>query len=164
MRYVLYGALGIIIAIGVAMAFAPRHEVVTEIVIDAAPAEVWEVLADGERYAEWNPFIVSMEGDLEAGTTLQITLQPASGRRMVFRPLVLTVEPARELRWLGQFFMPRIFDGEHYFLLEERDGAAHLTHGERFSGALLMFIDPESFRGDFEAMNTALKERVESLR
>ena len=164
MRYVLYGALSIFLVIVVAMVFAPNHRVVTEISIDAAPADVWNVLADGARYPEWNPFIVRMDGELTPGATLQNTLQPEPGRQMVFRPLVLTVEPERELRWLGRLFIPRIFDGEHYFLLEERNGATHLTHGENFTGALLLFIDPESFRANFEAMNLALKERAEGLR
>ena len=164
MRYVLYGALSIFLAIVVATVFAPTHRVVTDISIDAPAADVWNVLADGARYGEWNPFIVRMDGELTPGATLQNTLQPEPDRQMVFRPVVLTVLPERELRWLGHLFIPRIFDGEHYFLLEERDGATHLTHGEIFTGALLLFIDPDSFRANFEAMNVALKERVEGLR
>jgi hypothetical protein len=37
---------------------------------------------------------------------------------MHFKPTILTVRPKRELRWLGHLFVPGIFDGEHYFLLE----------------------------------------------
>ena len=37
---------------------------------------------------------------------------------MTFRPEVLRCEPGRELRWLGHFLVPGLFDGEHAHLLE----------------------------------------------
>lgn len=157
----LLAAAGAVAAL-VAGAFAPRVEVVTGIDIDAPPAVVWSVLADTAAYGEWNPFIVSLDGNLVEGATLVNTLQPAGGGEMTFRPVVLTVEPERELRWFGRFLLPRLADGEHYFLLEARGGGARLTHGERFHGVAFWFVDAAEFRSDFEAMNTALKARAEA--
>ena len=81
---------------------------------------------------------------------------------MTFRPTVLRAEPERELRWLGRLLLPRIFDGEHYFVIEDHEGGTRLVHGERFHGVLLWFIDANQFRADFERMNAALKARVEA--
>lgn len=145
-----------------AFVFAPQKEIVTEIDIDAPPSEVWSVLADPAGYPDWNPFLVSMEGELAEGATLTNRMRPAGGSEMTFRPTVLKVEPERELRWLGRLFVPRIFDGEHYFLLREHEGGTRLVHGERFHGIGLWLIDPERFRADFEAMNVALKARAEA--
>lgn len=145
-----------------AFAFAPRNEIRTTVDIDATPAEVWAVLADPAGYPEWNPFLVRMEGEIAEGATLTNTMRPAGGSEMTFRPTVLKVEPERELRWLGRLFVPRLFDGEHYFLLEVHDAGTRLVHGERFHGIGLWFIDVDRFRSDFEAMNAALKARVES--
>ena len=36
--------------------------------IDARPEVVWGVLADFERYPEWNPSLPSIAGDLRVGT------------------------------------------------------------------------------------------------
>lgn len=144
-----------------AFAFAPAREIVTEIEIDATPGKVWSVLADPAGYADWNPFLVSMEGEIAEGATLTNRMKPAGGGEMTFRPTVLKVEPGKELRWLGRLLLPRIFDGEHYFILEERDGGTRLVHGERFHGVGLWLIGVERFRADFEAMNAALKARAE---
>ncbi len=150
------------VAIAAAVVFAPRAEVVTEIRIAATPAQVWAVLADPEGYETWNPFLVRMEGEVAEGARLTNTMRPGGGSgEMTFRPVLLKVVPGKELRWLGRLFVPRIFDGEHYFLLDERDGGTRLVHGERFHSVGLWFIDVGRFRPDFEAMNAALKARVE---
>ena len=158
---VMIAAVGIILLVAAAFALAPRHELTTEVTIDAPPAIVWSVLATPAGYREWNPFLVSMEGELVEGATLTNRMNPSGGSEMTFRPTVLKVEPERELRWLGRLFLPRIFDGEHYFLLQAQDGGTRLIHGERFRGIGLWFIGVEQFRADFEAMNQALKARAE---
>jgi len=38
---------------------------------------------------------------------------------MDFEPTLLTVKEFHELRWVGRLLMPGIFDGEHYFKLQE---------------------------------------------
>ena len=38
----------------------------TEIEISASDEEVWQVLSDFDAYPEWNPFIKTIEGKLEA--------------------------------------------------------------------------------------------------
>ncbi|MFN7003616.1 MAG: SRPBCC domain-containing protein, partial [Roseinatronobacter sp.] len=57
--------------------------------------------------------------------------------------------------------LPRLFDGEHYFLLFAEDGGTRLVHGERFHGLLLWFVDVQQFRPGFEAANEGLKARAE---
>ena len=47
-----------------------RHELRTEITIDAPPETVWEVVTDLAQYAEWNPFIVSAVGEAAVGERL----------------------------------------------------------------------------------------------
>lgn len=145
-----------------AFAFAPQAEIVTRIDIDATPEAVWIVLTDTNAYPDWNPFLVRMEGELVEGGVLTNTMKPSNGAAMTFRPTILKVVPARELRWLGRLALPRIFDGEHYFMLQPHEGGTRLVHGERFAGVLLWFIDPRRFQADFEALNHALKRRVEA--
>ena len=164
MNILLAAACAAILLVAGAFTFAPRADIVTEIDIDAPPSVVWAVLADPAGYRDWNPFLVSMEGELVEGATLTNTMRPAGSSEMTFRPTVLTVVPEQELRWLGRFLLPRIADGEHYFLLEARGGGTRLVHGETFRGVVFWLIDAERFRADFEAMNAALKARAEEIR
>ena len=60
---------------------------------------------------------------------------------MTFRPTVLTVIPNAELRWRGRFLLPGIFDGEHYFQINQvATRCVSLIQGEKFSGILVPFV------------------------
>lgn len=140
-------------------------ELRTEIDIDAPPAAVWAVLTDFGAYSQWNPFIPHLAGELRVGAKLEVLLSPPEGTEMTFRPRVLVVEPERELRWKGKFFIPGLFDGEHFFRLTEiAPGRTRLQHGEDFSGVLVKILGKaltNTARG-FVYMNQALKKTVEA--
>ncbi|KRW94064.1 SRPBCC family protein [Paracoccus sp. MKU1] len=70
-----------------AFAFAPRQEVVTEVGIDATPAQLWALLGDPGSYRDWNPFIVSVEGALAEGETLVNRMRPGTGNQITFKRL-----------------------------------------------------------------------------
>jgi len=164
MKTLLFSAAAAIAALGVAFAFAPRNDVRTEVTISAPPAKVWSVLTDAAGYREWNPFLVDVKGTPDVGQTLENTMQPAGGSAMTFRPTVLVADKDKEFRWLGRLVFPHIFDGEHYFLLQETAEGTRLVHGETFTGVLLWVIGTDRFRADFERMNAALKARVEGAK
>lgn len=141
------------------------HVIATDIEIDASPARVWQALTDFARYPEWNPLVRSVAGTLREGARLRICVQAPGRRPMRFRPLVLVCEPERELRWRGRLLVPGLFDGEHYFRIHERPGnRVRVEHGEEFRGLLVgpltRSLDRDLRRG-FEAMNAALRARVE---
>jgi hypothetical protein len=143
------------------------HEVITFVEIEAPPHRVWTTLTDFSAHPEWNPFIRSLEGSPRVGDTLKVFIQPPGGRGMTFQPRVVSATPNQELRWLGHLIVPHVFDGEHFFKLEPLDGGrrTRFTHGERFTGLLVPLLRRTLERGTrqgFEAMNRALKTRVES--
>ena len=84
---------------------------------------------------------------------------------MDFTPKVLAADKDAEFRWVGKLGFRGVFDGEHYFILEETGrGTTILHHGENFTGLLaypLIGLIGDDTRAGFEAMNQALKERVE---
>lgn len=141
------------------------HEITTTISIAATPDRVWSVLMAFARYPEWNPFIRSIEGQAAEGSAITIAIQSPTGKAMTLRPVVLRNSEAREFRWKGKLGLPGIFDGEHYFALAPSGaGATMLTHGERFTGLLVPLLRgllDRDTRSGFEAMNRALKQRVE---
>jgi hypothetical protein len=141
------------------------REIQTEIEIDAPAEVVWQILVDFGRHPEWNPFIEAISGEPKQGSRLSLTVRPPGGRAMSFGPTVLAAEEARELRWLGRVGLPRIFDGEHRFVLEPLGAErVRLVHAECFRGVLvpLLWRGLETrTREGFEQMNRALKERAE---
>lgn len=135
----------------------------TTIEIAAQPERVWAVLTDFARHPEWNPFIRSISGTLEAGSRLDVHICPPGQKGMRFRPKVLAVAPARELRWKGSLLIPGIFDGEHVFRLEPHNGGTRLHHEETFSGVLPLLMSARSFapvEAGFRSMNEALARRA----
>jgi hypothetical protein len=138
--------------------------IATAVDIDAPAGAIWQVLTDFAAYPEWNPFIRRIAGELRVGARLEVTVQPPGRKPMTFRPTVRVAEPGRELRWLGRVLIPGIFDGEHAFIIDERQGGCRLRHEETFRGLLVpafgaMLKDTEQ---SFVAMNAALKRRAES--
>jgi hypothetical protein len=142
-----------------------RHQLSTEIDIDASPEIVWDILTDLDRYGEWNPFIVSADGDVAVGERLTNRLQPPGGRAMTFRPTVTVAEADHTFEWLGRLGLPGVFDGRHRFELEAIPNGTHLVHTEQLNGVLVRImrksLDTQTLQG-FEDMNLALKTRAEA--
>jgi hypothetical protein len=138
----------------------------TEVQIAAPPEVVWQVLTDRAAYHEWNPFITSFEGPLEEGARVSIVVSPPDSSDFRFRPRLLRVEPAREIRWKGNMLADVFFSGEHYItLLDLGDGTTRVTHGEDFGGIFLRLLRRQmgaTARG-FVFMNQALKRRAEAI-
>lgn len=142
------------------------RELTTSIVIESSPEAVWEILMDFEAYPEWNPFVTTISGRPVAGERLDVTLQNPGGREMDVSPTVTTADADGEFSWLGKLGVKGIFDGHHHFRIESIDNDSVLfTHSEDFSGILVpvlwKMLDTKT-RAGFEAMNAALKDRVEA--
>jgi hypothetical protein len=138
----------------------------TEVGIDQPAAAVWAVLADIEHWPQWNPF-AKASGRLAIGETLKVEIRPPGKSPMTFRPTVVTLDPGVELRWLGHLGVPGLFDGEHGFRIEsEGDRRCRFQHFEIFKGILagpILWLAGDATRRGFEAMNLALKARVEGV-
>ncbi len=141
-------------------------EIQTEININAPKSKIWTILTDFEQYPEWNPFIISIEGQLKMKQLLKITIEPPEGKKMKFRPRVTSFKFQEEFSWLGSLIMFGIFDGRHSFsIVENPNGSCTFIHQEKFSGLLVPLmrkkLNTETRQG-FINMNAALKERAEN--
>lgn len=135
----------------------------TEIVINSSSLSVWKVLIDFEAYPQWNPFIRQVKGVASPGKRLKIRIL-AGSHTMTIKPTVLTVQPEKELRWLGHLFIHGIFDGEHRFSIKPLDeNQVLVVQQEEFNGLLVPFSGSllKETERSFDAMNQALKMRVE---
>jgi hypothetical protein len=157
---------GVLVVILLALlALHKNAEIQTDIWIERPPADVWQILTATGEYPSWNPFIRRMRGELHPGSRIEMEIAPPDSSSMTFRPIVITAQRDREIRWLGSFWIRGLFDGEHSFRLESDGGRTHLIQAERFSGLLVGGLSDsilgKTQRG-FVAMNEALKERAES--
>jgi hypothetical protein len=142
-------------------------QITTNISINASSEKVWGILTDFKNYGEWNPFITSISGEVKVGNTLQVTIAPSNGNAMKFKPMLLVVNPQKELRWIGKLLFKGLFDGEHFFnIVDNKDGSITFTQGEKFTGILVPFfkkmINVNTVNG-FVLMNEKLKEIAELI-
>ncbi|UYF43726.1 SRPBCC domain-containing protein [Aliarcobacter cryaerophilus] len=140
-----------------------KNSIETKINIESNTKSIWQELINFEEYKNWNPAIYEVSGVLNEGEILKIVVK-INGSTMVFKPKILKYKENSELRWLGKLFIPKIFDGEHYFIVKDNfDGTSTFIHGENFSGVLIPFFKKMILdtKKNFEAMNEKLKKRVE---
>lgn len=134
----------------------------TQIIINAAPQKVWEILTDFNNYPNWNPFIKSIAGSINIGSTLKVTIEPEEGKGMTFKPVVQSLVKNKELSWLGKLLFKGVFDGKHKFqLIDNGNGITTFIQSEEFSGILVSFINLDKTAEGFNTMNQSLKEWAE---
>ena len=157
---VIFGLPAVILWIS-GCSLVPSKHVYTEIDIRASPDTVWAILADNERYPEWNPYHVSVKGELEVGEKLEVVLHKPNGEVVEISPHVMRIEPMQELTWGGG--IKGIFHGEHVFLIQEiNSGYTKVIQKETFAGIVAPFASLEAIEEGYMETNKALKKRAES--
>jgi hypothetical protein len=130
--------------------------------IEATAQAVWKVLADFQRYPEWNPMLVRVRARAEEGAGISFTVRLANGWKLPLWGKVSRSRTDGELRW--RVGVPGVFHGEHYITIERDGNGCKVVHGEDFRGLLCSPLRGllESLGGPMYArMNEALKLRVE---
>jgi hypothetical protein len=146
-------------------------ELATFVEIDAKPDRVWKHLAAFQHYGEWNPFITAVDGHATVGekVTMTLRLKTADGRNQanhVIAPRIVKVENEHEIRWQHGTWFPGMLNFEHWLRISQRKGGVKVHQVMRVEGLLTALLKDDyfaMFREGFEAMNAALKQRVETL-
>jgi hypothetical protein len=146
-------------------------ELATFIEIDAKPDRVWRHLSAFQHYGEWNPFITAVDGQPVVGEKIIATLRlkTADGRNQanhIITPRIVKVELENEIRWEHGTWFPGMLSFEHWLRITQRKGGVKLHQVMRVEGLLTAVLKDDyfaMFREGFEAMNSALKLRVEAL-
>lgn len=127
-----------------------------------APAErVWALLTDASSYTTWNPTIVSLDGSIAEGNTIDLvsTLNP----KRTFKLKVSDVEAPRSMVWSDG--MPLgLFKGVRTFTLDEADGATTFSMEEVHSGLLEPLISKSipDMTESFEEFADGLKQAADT--
>jgi hypothetical protein len=139
-------------------------EICTKIIINASPAVVWNIITDFENFGNWNPFIKKISGIPKEGNTIKVFIKPPNSNGIRFEPKILKYEPEKEIRWLGNLWVPKIFDGEHSLTIKKVEEYKVLfIQKEQFKGLLVpLFTNMlKDTKSGFIMMNEKLKQKAE---
>lgn len=129
----------------------------------AAPAdEVWELLTNAAGYTEWNPTIVSLEGQIALGNRIKLT--STVNPKRAFKLTVSEMDEPRRMVWSDG--MPLgLFRGVRTFTLTPGDdGTTTFEMVEEFSGLLEPLISKSipDMTDSFEEFGESLKRAAEA--
>ncbi len=141
-----------------------QREIHYEIEIKASPEDVWQVLTDLDKYAEWNPLLHDASGKPQVGEQVDISFRTAS-KEGAIQCTVIEEKPNQELCWEYHVILPALFKGKHVFTIEPiGEEQVRFIDREIFNGLFVPFlakdIDTNS-KAAMETMDKALKARVE---
>jgi hypothetical protein len=143
-------------------ALSVELDVVTE--IDAPAHAVWRVLRATQRYGEWNPFIVSLDGEVALGGRLTVVLALPDRKLQTLRPKIIRLDEGRTLAWCGRLGVPGVLDAEHRLEVHEADSRhCRFVQHEHFTGMLVPAVRSVltvNTPAAFLAMNTALAHQA----
>ncbi|MEX0729699.1 MAG: SRPBCC domain-containing protein [Aquisalimonadaceae bacterium] len=123
-----------------------RRDIMTEIIIAAPRAAVWDALIGFSGWRRWNPLVPLLAGEATTGSRLTLHLHLPGRQPRLLHPEVLRVLPAEELSWISRLWVPGLLDCEHRFLLETPDAGDQqqtlLIQRLRLSGIVLPLFWP----------------------
>ncbi|CED59672.1 putative uncharacterized protein [Moritella viscosa] len=138
-------------------------EIKTEINIGASVKDVWKVFTDLNGHAEWNPFLTEINGSLNVGKAVDITVKLEGRKPEIAKVILKELKHEKEAVFLMNKWP--LIKGRHYFRLESTsDNETKFIHGEVFTGLIPFFAGAKLyplFHSAFESMNLALKNRIE---
>jgi hypothetical protein len=140
--------------------------IVTHAYLAYSVEQVWSVLSDLRRYAEWNPLNVAADGEAQTSAQVAMAFVDPGHPGRVLRQLVriTAADPPRKLEWLGR--IPVLFSGRHFFELTPTATGTDFEHGEIIWGlvpALWSSKRIELQRRAYEHFNEALARRLEHI-
>ena len=138
----------------------------TEFEVDASDEQVWTVLVDFERYADWNPSVPSISGELREGSTVSLTLVMPGRPNLNVKAALQEVTPNRRLTWRGHLGADRLFTGYREFALEPlAENRVRVTHIEDLQGWIAPVFEAlmgRSVQRHHDTFNESLKSRAEA--
>ena len=113
------------------------RELRTEIQISAEPDKVWKILMDLQGWSNWNPIVNKIEGNLEVGAELSITMCDENGKDgRSYKATITAIEENRRFSYVGSMMAKFMFSAERIFELEESQGGTFFVQREIYTGIM----------------------------
>lgn len=134
--------------------------------INVPLAQVWSVLTDLERYAEWNTFVPFMQSPLQVGSLLIMGVQLNRHIRFKMRETVTGVEPQHQLSWKTRLPAWYLYSERIQTILSLDTDTTYYVTRETFTGLMAPFLQlllGKYLQREFESLALHLKRRAELL-
>jgi hypothetical protein len=158
----------IIVAIVVLLLILSRtkFEVRHDITINAPIDEVWKTVIDFPHYSKWNSQLLYLDGTISLNEKIHLKLSVEGTNPYEFEPTVSHWKENEMFAWIAITRIPRIFDGEHFFELQDLgNGKTLLVNREEYRGILSLIMQQipamKLAPKGFEKMNVELKKYIE---
>lgn len=146
---------------------APRgYRVEDRIGVQAPPEVIWEVVADLEQWAAWNPTYPKAAGVIRIGEPLTLTLALPGQAQQEIKPRVLEWVPNEQLHWQLSLLGGMIKTLRYIEIQALAEASCIIDNGEIFGGLMGPSLGrrmSRPVRQGFRAMNEALKARAETI-
>lgn len=135
--------------------------------IAAPAAAVWSVIADLDRYPEWNPFVIACRSTLEPGTPIDMRVRVFPGIAQPQRETIFAHDPGRFLSY-GVAPLPLGVLASTRSHAVTALGAERARYDSRFelrgwlAPVVQVLLGRRLVQG-FAAMSAGIKARAESL-
>ena len=153
--------IAIVIAAIIILYFTGKKSVHHEIMIQAKPEKVWQVITTTDQYNEWNPTMLVLEGKLEEGNKVKYRFTQDENNQSEIPATVKKIVPHQLLNQYGG--IPLILSYDHTYSLQEENGVTKVIIHEDYRGIGVNFWNPKPVQDAYARLNQALKKRVESL-
>jgi uncharacterized protein YndB with AHSA1/START domain len=135
--------------------------------IAASVDEVWSVIVDADRYAEWNPFVVGCKSSLVVGEPIKMKVKVLPWVAMPQKETILEHEPGKLLNYGIAIPLGILASTRKHILTPLENG--HTRYESQFclSGWLAPLVDfmlGNQLRRGFSAMTVGIRDRVLSLK
>ncbi len=157
--------VGVLLLVMLLLLSRYRFEVRAETLIEASPQKVWDTLVQMGQYENWNDQLHFLGGKVAPGEKITLRLSVEGAKPYTFSPTINHWVKYKKWGWIARTGMPGIFDGEHMFELEEKEGKTLLVNKEQYRGILAPIIQQQPMMKNapkgFEQMNQQLKTHIE---
>ena len=134
----------------------------TEIVVPFPPEDVWSVLMDTQRYGEWNPVAIKVDGEYKLGNQVKSQFVDPEGSILNITSTVKTFKPMKEIRQTGGLLGFLTFN--HSWKLVPIEEDTLVIQHEVDQGLYMWFWDSSWIEPSYTKVNLALKDRLLELR
>lgn len=145
---------------------APPMRIENRIGIQAPSEIIWEILADVERWPEWNPIYPKAVGSLRIGARLELTLALPGESHREIEPKVIDWVPNEQILWTDITWAGWVKTTRFIEIDEIDRGACIFINGELFVGLVARYYGKKNRRTlklAFAAMSEAVKIGAEAL-
>jgi hypothetical protein len=141
-------------------------EIRTEIRIESTKDKVWEILMDLPHWSEWNPIVNKIEGNLEVGGELSITMCDEKGKNTKnYKAKITSIDDKKRFSFIATMMANFMFSADRIIELEDSAEGTLLIQREIYTGIMVsMFWGKLSTQAKamLNSMNEALKKKAEN--